>query len=57
MKAAKELAKKDKDGAIAKYKDVAVKKCLFPKQAKDAANELKKLGVTGSGTFFQAPCS
>jgi tetratricopeptide (TPR) repeat protein len=55
MKAAKELAKKDKDGAIAKYKDVAVKKCLFPKQGKDAANELKKLGVTGSGTFFPPP--
>jgi hypothetical protein len=49
------LAKKDKDAAIAKYKDVAVKKCLFPKQGKDAANELKKLGVTGSGTFFPAP--
>jgi tetratricopeptide (TPR) repeat protein len=55
MKAAKALAKADKDGAIAKYKEVAVKKCLFPKQAKDAASELKKLGVTDGGTFFPVP--
>ncbi len=46
MSAAKDAAKKgDKDGAIAQYKSVLDQKCLFPKQAKDAANELKKLGV------------
>jgi tetratricopeptide (TPR) repeat protein len=36
----------DKDGAIAMYKGVLDQKCLFPKKAKDAAKELKKLGVT-----------
>ncbi len=35
----------DKDGAIAMYKAVVDQKCLFPKKAKDAAKELKKLGV------------
>jgi tetratricopeptide (TPR) repeat protein len=35
----------DKDGAIAMYKSVVDQKCLFPKKAKDAAKELKKLGV------------
>jgi tetratricopeptide (TPR) repeat protein len=48
MNAAKDAAKKgDKDSAIAQYKSVLEQKCLFPKQAKDAASELKKLGVTG----------
>jgi tetratricopeptide (TPR) repeat protein len=36
----------DKDGAISGYKAVLDNKCLFPKKAKDAAKELKKLGVT-----------
>lgn len=35
----------DKDTAIAEYRAVLEQKCLFPKRAKDAAKELKKLGV------------
>jgi len=35
----------DNDGAIKLYKAVLEQKCLFPKKAKDAAKELKKLGV------------
>jgi tetratricopeptide (TPR) repeat protein len=35
----------DNDGAIKIYKAVVEQKCLFPKKAKDAAKELKKLGV------------
>jgi len=35
----------DKDGAIKLYKAVVDQKCMFPKKAKDAAKELKKLGV------------
>jgi tetratricopeptide (TPR) repeat protein len=46
MSTAKDAVKKgDKDTAIAQYKTVLDKKCLFPKQARDAENELKKLGV------------
>lgn len=45
MKAGKEKAKAgDSAGAIADLKPVA-ESCLFPKKAKDAAKELKKLGV------------
>jgi tetratricopeptide (TPR) repeat protein len=48
MNGGKDAAKKgDKDAAIAQYKNVLDQKCLFPKQAKDAENELKKLGVAG----------
>src|SRR3989440_4234695 len=36
----------DKDGAIAIYKSVVEQKCMFKKEAGDAAKELKKLGVT-----------
>jgi tetratricopeptide (TPR) repeat protein len=35
----------DNDGAIKEYRTVADQKCLFPKKAKEAAKELKKLGV------------
>jgi tetratricopeptide (TPR) repeat protein len=35
----------DNDGAIKLYKAVVDQKCMFPKKAKDAAKELKKLGV------------
>jgi len=35
----------DKVAAIAEYKDVMQQKCLFPLPAKEAARELKKLGV------------
>ena len=35
----------DNDGAIKEYRAVLDQKCLFPKKAKEAAKELKKLGV------------
>lgn len=45
LKTAKEMIKAgDNSGAIALLKPVAEEKCLFPKKAKDAAKELKKLG-------------
>jgi tetratricopeptide (TPR) repeat protein len=48
LSSAKDAAKRgEKDAAIAQLKPVAEQKCLFPKQAKDAVNELKKLGVSG----------
>jgi tetratricopeptide (TPR) repeat protein len=47
LKEAKEKEKAgDKDAAIKIYQVVAGAKCMFPKKAKDAAKELKKLGVT-----------
>ncbi len=46
LKSGKDKAKAgDNEGAIAALKPVAAEKCLFPKKAKDAAKELKKLGV------------
>ena len=46
LKAAKEKAKSgDSAGAIPIYKNIVDQKCLFPKKAKDAAKELKKLGI------------
>jgi tetratricopeptide (TPR) repeat protein len=45
----------DKDNAIALLKPVADEKCLFPKKAKDAAKELKKLGVGEVGSFPATP--
>ncbi len=45
LKAAKETAKSDKDAAIPLYRVIADQKCMFPKKAKEAAKELKKLGV------------
>ncbi len=56
LKAAKEKAKSgDKDGAIPLYKSVLDEKCLFPGKAKDAAKELKKLGVDVTVKLFDAP--
>ena len=43
--AARKVKAGDNDGAIKLYKAVAEQKCLFPKKAKEAAKELKKLGV------------
>jgi tetratricopeptide (TPR) repeat protein len=43
--AARKVKAGDNDGAIKIYKAVVEQKCLFPKKAKDAAKELKKLGV------------
>jgi tetratricopeptide (TPR) repeat protein len=56
LKAAKEKAKSgDKDGAIPIYRSVLDEKCLFPGRAKDAAKELKKLGVNVEAKIFDAP--
>ncbi|HZM99259.1 MAG TPA: tetratricopeptide repeat protein, partial [Pyrinomonadaceae bacterium] len=56
LKDAKEKIKAgDNDGAIAMLKPVAEEKCLFPKKAKDAAKELKKLGVDEVGSIPDAP--
>ena len=56
LKGAKEKIKAgDNDGAIAMLKPVAEEKCLFPKKAKDAAKELKKLGVEEVGSIPAAP--
>jgi tetratricopeptide (TPR) repeat protein len=41
----------DKDGAVTIYKSVAEQKCLFKKEASDAAKELKKLGVAEIGAI------
>ncbi|HEU4796027.1 MAG TPA: tetratricopeptide repeat protein [Pyrinomonadaceae bacterium] len=55
LKGGKEKAKAgDKDGAIAMLKPVAEENCLFPKKAKDAAKELKKLGVEEIGSIPDA---
>jgi tetratricopeptide (TPR) repeat protein len=35
----------DKDAAVKVYRSVAEQKCMFPKKAKEAAKELKKLGI------------
>jgi tetratricopeptide (TPR) repeat protein len=45
----------DKDGAIPLYRAVLNQKCLFPKKAKDAAKELKKLGVNDVGEILEMP--
>src|ERR1044072_1639036 len=56
LKEAKEKAKAgDSQGAIALFKPVAEEKCLFPKKAKDATKELKKLGVEEIGSIPDAP--
>lgn len=56
LKEAKEKAKAgDNQSAIALLKPVAQEKCLFPKKAKDAAKELKKLGVEEIGSIHDAP--
>ncbi len=56
MEGAKVKAKTgDSQTAITEFRAVLEQKCLFPKQAKDAAKELKKLGVTDVGRLFDAP--
>jgi tetratricopeptide (TPR) repeat protein len=56
LKGAKEKLKAgDNPGAIALLKPVAEDKCLFPKKAKDAAKELKKLGVEEVGSIPASP--
>jgi tetratricopeptide (TPR) repeat protein len=56
LKQAKEHAKSgDSAGAIPLYRAVLDQKCLFPKRAKDAAKELKKLGVNDVGDILDSP--
>lgn len=56
LKSGKEKAKAgDNDGAIADLKPVAAERCLFPKKAKDAAGQLKKLGVEEIGSIPESP--
>ena len=56
LKSAKEKIKAgDNPGAIELLKPVAEEKCLFPKKAKDAAKELKKLGVEEIADIPAAP--
>ena len=56
MKQAKEHAKSgDTAGAIPLYKAVLDQKCMFPKRAKDASKELKKLGVNDVGEIANPP--
>jgi tetratricopeptide (TPR) repeat protein len=43
--ASRKVTAGDKDGAVKEYRAVLDQKCLFPKKAKEAAKELKKLGV------------
>lgn len=56
LKTGKEKAKAgDNAGAIALFKPVAEAGCLFPKKAKEATKELKKLGVDEIGSIPLAP--
>ena len=57
LKDAKDKAKAgDNAAAIKLYQTVASEKCMFPKKAKDASKELKKLGVQEiSEIFFGSP--
>ncbi len=56
MESAKGKAKSgDNQSAIQEFRAVLEHKCLFPKFAKDAAKELKKLGVNDVGQLFDAP--
>jgi tetratricopeptide (TPR) repeat protein len=56
MKDAKEKAKAgNNDAAIPLYRAVLEQKCMFPKKAKDAARELKKLGVNDVGQVAEPP--
>lgn len=56
LKDAKDKAKAgDNAAAIQLYRAVFDQKCLFPNKAKDAAKELKKLGVTDLGEVADPP--
>jgi len=45
----------DKDSAIKLLQSVLAQKCMFPKKAKEAAKELKNLGVENIGSISTAP--
>jgi hypothetical protein len=56
LKQAKEHAKSgDSAGAIPLYRAVLARNAFFPKRAKDAAKELKKLGVNDVGDILNSP--
>ena len=56
LQQAKEKSKAgDNTGAINALHDVYAQKCLFPKKAKEAAKELKKLGVNDVADFQVFP--
>jgi len=53
---AKEKAKSgDNNAAIPIFRSVYEEKCLFPKKAKEAAKELKKLGVNDLAAIADPP--
>ena len=53
--AADKLKAGDKDSAIKIYRAVLDQKCLFPKKAKEAAKQLKSLGVGEIASVSPAP--
>jgi tetratricopeptide (TPR) repeat protein len=56
LEEAKKKAKAgDKQGAIEEFRRIVEQKCMFPNRAKDAAKELKKLGVSEVGQIPDAP--
>jgi tetratricopeptide (TPR) repeat protein len=56
LKSAKEKSTAgDKAAAIALYKNVVAQKCMFPKKAKSAQSELKKLGEENIGSIPDSP--
>ena len=56
MGAAKDAVEKgENDAAITLYKAVLDQQCLFPKYARDAAKEPKKLGVASLAVVADAP--
>jgi len=56
LRIAKEKAKAgDSAAAVEAFKAVAEERCLFPKKAKEAAKELKKLGVNDVGSIPESP--
>ena len=55
LKDAKVKSSTDKDAAIKAFQSVLAERCMFPDKAKDAAKELKKLGVENVGTLPATP--
>jgi tetratricopeptide (TPR) repeat protein len=56
LKEGKEKAKTgDNAGAIKLFQSVAAEKCMFPKKAKDASKELRKLGAGDIGSIPESP--
>ena len=51
------VAAGEKDAAIKLFQAVVEQKCMFPSKAKDAAKELKKLGVDEVAAWQTVPIS